>query len=320
MLAWMRTGFVLSCVFGWTSAFAALPTNPVTDRDFMKLPNGRSLSSIKVGGVALSLSKGAGGAYTARVHENYLRLKRATQSDPQHAVQWALMDLDQHRILDQSLEANRKVFGASTSKIFVGGALLNQQQGQLSASQLQKMADMLVVSSNSAWTDLQNQIGGGSANKGRERIHNFTQGLGYARTRGFQGYWGAIHGNELTAAELVEYLHDTYKGRYAGAETLWKLMHTCRTGSTRARKYIPQTIFVGGKTGTYDGPTENPETGKTRNPDGSQYTVRVRNHAIVFYVDGHQYALAVLANTGLEDSAALLAGGLIREFTSLGRP
>jgi hypothetical protein len=38
---------------------------------------------------------------------------------------------------------------------------------------------------------------------------------------------------------------------------------------------------------------------------------------LVFNIDGRQYALAVLANSGSDESAALMAGGLIREYTSL---
>ena len=87
-------------------------------------------------------------------------------------------------------------------------------------------------------------------------------------------------------------------------------MHTCRTGATRGRKYIPKEIFVGGKTGTYDGPTENPETGKN-------YNVKVRNHLLVFNVQGKQFGLAILANTGSDESAALMAGGLIREYAGI---
>jgi hypothetical protein len=176
---------------------------------------------------------------------------------------------------------------------------------------------MLVISSNTAWTDLQAQIGDGDSNKGRERILDFTQRMGYERTRGFQGSWKNMHGNELTALETAEYLHDTYKANYPGAEVLWKLMHTCRTGSNRGLKYIPSQIFVGGKTGTYDGPSVDPETGKNQNPNGSAYKVAVRNHMMVFYIEGVQYALTVLADSGSDESAALLAGGLIREFAHL---
>jgi hypothetical protein len=173
---------------------------------------------------------------------------------------------------------------------------------------MQLMSNMLVVSSNTAWTELQRQIGGGDADTGREAIFNFTERMGYKDTRGWQGSWGSRHGNELTAMDLAELLHDTYKGRYPGAETFWKLMHTCRTGAERARKYIPTQIYVGGKTGTYDGPTTI---------DGVATTVKMRNHIVVVNINGREYGLTILNNTGSDENAAALAGGLFREYAGL---
>lgn len=289
-----------------------LPDNssPGADKDFAKLPDGRLLSSITVSGSKLSLTKGKGTAFTAQKLADYKALKKATQTDPEHRVQWAFMNLDTHQILDKSLSSYRKLFGASSSKIYVGAALLDKQNGKLTDSQLQLMADMLVVSSNEAWTNLQSQIGGGNADNGREAIHKFTQRMGYLNTRGFQGYLGNVHGNELIPDEAVETLFDIYHDQFPGAEILWKIMHTCRTGSSRGLKYIPSNIYVGGKTGTYDGPTENPLTGNT-------YDVAIRNHLLVFNIDGHQFGLAILSNSGTDESAALIAGGLIREYTSV---
>lgn len=296
------------------TALAALPTNPVSDREFTLLPNGKDLRSISVNGVSLSLARGTGEPFSSSAKNLYAKIKTDSKSDPNHPVQWVLMDLDAHRVVDQSLSVSRKIFGASSSKIFVAGTLLDSQNGTISAGQLQLMSDMLVVSSNTAWTELQAQIGGGDSNKGRQLNYAFTQRMGYSRTRGFQGYWGKLHGNELTAIETAEFLHDTYKGNYPGAETLWKLMHACRTGGSRGRKYIPSTIYVGAKTGTYDGPTENPETGSTKNPNGSEYTVAVRNHMMVFNINGTEYGLTILADTGSDETAAALAGGLVREY------
>ncbi|MBX3041467.1 MAG: serine hydrolase [Bdellovibrionaceae bacterium] len=310
----VRAGLACLLLSAPLSSFALMPTNPVSDREFTRLPSGKDLREISVNGSRLSLSKGTGSSFTAKNQAAYLQLKEASKNTPGHPVQWAFMDLDAGRVLEESLESNRKIFGASTSKIFVGATLLDKQEGSLNSSQLQLMANMIVVSSNTAWTNLQSQIGNGNANTGRSLVHQFTQGMGYDRMRGFQGYWGNLHGNELTAAETVRFLHDTYKGLYPGAETLWKLMHTCRTGGSRGRKYIPTSIYVGGKTGTFDGSTIDPETGSSKHPNGKPYTVRIRNHAMVFHVNGRQYGLVVLADSGSDESAALLAGGLLREY------
>lgn len=314
----VRQGLAAFLFFLSTStALAVMPTNPVTDREFTRLPNGVDLRTLTASGTRLSLTKGRGNSFTARAKAAYEKLKNDSKSIPGHKVQWVLMDLDAHRVIDQSLENNRKIFGASSSKIFVGGTLLDQQGGELTRSQLQLMSEMIIVSNNNAWKSLQAQIGGGNSNRGRQGVINFTQRMGYERTRGFQGSLGSLHGNELTALETTEYLHDTYKGLYPGAETLWKMMHACRTGGSRGLKYIPTSIYVGAKTGTYDGETIDPETGSGYNPDGSRYVVHVRNHVMAFYVDGRQYGLTVLANSGSDESAALLAGGLIREYAGV---
>jgi hypothetical protein len=299
------------------NARAMMPSNPVTDPNFDILPNQKKLSDITVRGTPLSLSRGSGNSFSTKSMAAYRKLKTDSQNDPDHKVQWVFMNLDNHQVIAKSLSSNRKIFGASSSKIFVGGTLLDKQAGILSDSQWQKIADMLVISSNSAWTELQSQIGEGNSDTGRERIHQFTQRMGYVRTRGFQGYWGNLHGNELTASETADYLYDIYKSEFPGSEILWKLMHTCRTGANRGLKYIPTSIYVGGKTGTYDGTTVDPESGKDLNPDGTAYKVSVRNHMMVFYINGTQYALTILADTGSDESAALLAGGLIREYTGI---
>lgn len=281
--------------------------SPESDADFGTLSNGKNLSSIKVSGIALRLIKGTGNSMSDSKYKEYLKLKADSQNQAQHAVQWSFANLETGEIISRSASAHKKYFGASSSKIFVGAAQLDKNNGNLTNSQLQQMADMIVVSSNTAWTNMQKDIGGGDSNKGRERVHQFTQRMGYTLTRGFQGYWGSVHGNELVPDETVEMLYDTYFNQYPGADTLWKMMYTCRTGASRGLKYIPSHIYVGGKTGTYSGPTENPETGRT-------HQVNMRNHVLTFNIHGVQYGLAIFANNGSDESVALLAGGLVKDL------
>ncbi len=301
-------------LFSINYALAVMPTNPVSDPHFTTLPSGKKLSDFKIKRRSLSLTTGAGANFTQSHIAAYQGLKAATKNGQNTKVRWAFMDLDTKTIIDQSNNAATKIFGASVSKIFVAATLLHREEGKISDTITKKMANMLVVSSNSAWKQLQTWIGDGSAHKGRQRIHEFTQSMGYQLTRGFSGWLGNLHGNELTATELTDFLHDTYMGKYLGAETLWKLMHTCRTGYSKALKYLPRDLYVGGKTGTYTGATFDPKTGSDKNPDGTPYKVSVRNHVIVFHIDGRQYGLAVLANNGSNESVALLAGGLFDEY------
>lgn len=307
--AFTRRGWIFPLlILGLQTAHAVPNSHPAEDPRFLTLPGGLDLRTITVKGSRLSVTKGAGRAFTAANQASYEQLKRLSKTVPKYPLQWVLMDLDSHQVLDQSLTPDMKMFGASSSKIFVGGALLDFQDGVLTKAQAQTFGEMIAVSSNAAWTSLQKQLGGGDANKGRERVHAFTQRLGYLNTRGFQGYWGKIHGNELTAADSAEYLYDTYQANYPGAETLWKYMYTCRTGDAKGDKYIPSDVYVGGKTGTYSGPSEDPETGR-------DVTVKARNHILTFNIDGRQYGLAVLGNNGSDESVALMAGGLLREYT-----
>jgi hypothetical protein len=310
----------------FTLAVTALPlwaaklTHPEDNVEFLRLADGTWLTTLQVSGVPLTLSHGEGNHFQESDWADYETLKADSQKDPNSPLEWALMDLDAHRMINSSAHPRRKIFGASVSKIYVAGAVLNKQAGRTTPSQLQLLADMLVISSNPAWFELQKQVGNGDSDRGRAGIHEFTQHLGYSRMRGFQGTWGTLHGNELTARELVEYLYDTYQGHYQGADTVWKLMHTTRTGAERGNKYLPRNQIVGGKTGTYDGESIDPNTGRATGPDGKPYMVQVRNQVLVFNLEGHEYGLAVLANTGSVDSAALLAGGIYMELAKRPKP
>ena len=77
------------------------------------------------------------------------------------------------------------------------------------------MVRMIVVSSNSAWKELQRQTGDdGTNDSGRAAVDTFVQLMGYTNTKGFEGWWNKkdgtrIHGNELNTVELAKFLHDT---------------------------------------------------------------------------------------------------------------
>ncbi|MGE3261646.1 MAG: serine hydrolase [Bacteriovoracia bacterium] len=299
---------VIALALNVTPVFAAQPSNPVMDPNFVILPNGKDLRTLSTSNGKLVLKKGDGKTFTAALQAKYLKIKNDSLTKKNTPVTWVLMDLDAHQIVAQSAEASRKQFGASVNKIFIAATLLDKTRGQLNSNQLHLMVKMLADSSNVARDEMAwNEIGGGNKTRGRQAIQNFTQRMGYLRTRAYGGYLGSLHGNELSATETAEFLYDTYQGRYPGAEYVWKLMHTCRTGAGRARTYLPTSLIVGGKTGTYSGGTVDPETGRST-------SVRVKHHTIIFNYDGREYALSIYANTGLDETTAILAGGLVREY------
>ncbi len=293
--------------------------SPGDDTNFLKLSTGENLSKLRVRGRGLSLTRGGGGSFSKKREASFSKLYDEGKNTAEAPYQWVVMNLDTGKILDQSKSANMKMFGASVSKIFVGAAYVHTQEGKVDKKHLQKLANMLVVSSNPAWLQLQKDIGNGDANKGRKAIHKFTQSMGYERTRGFQNYLKTesneeIHGNELTAKELAAFLYDTYWQKYDGAEVMWKLMHTLRTGGSKANKYLPSNLYLGGKTGTYSGSTVDPETGAEHFSNGKKYSVQVRHQVVVFNYKGTQYALALLTNKASNEHVALLAAGLFNKI------
>ena len=172
---------------------------------------------------------------------------------------------------------------------------------------------MIVVSSNSAWKELQRQTGDdGTDDSGRAAVDAFVRSMGYTNTMGFQGWWRKkdgtrIHGNELNSAELAKFLYDTYHRRYLGSEVLWEIMQSTVTGRRRINKYAPKYVFVGGKTGTYDGPNSSPATINHKR-------IRARNHVATLKIGNELYGLSILSNTGKEEDVAVLGGGLMREY------
>ncbi len=289
-----------------------LQTTPgsVGDRFFV-LRDGTDLRAMG-GGTTRQLlwpAKGIGDeGFGKKERSEYCRLKHSED------IQWVLRDLENGLVVATGKHPEKTFFGASSSKVFVAAALLDLQNGSISKHQLQLMTKMIAVSSNEAWKALQKMAGNGSQDAGREAVDAFTRKMGYENIRGFQGWLrDEIHGNELNALALSQFLFDTYHDCYPGAEVLWKLMYACRTGKAKGRRYLPCNMFVGGKTGTYDGPNVSPETVPW--PE-----IRARNHIMVFRAKGRQYGLAILSNRGSNDDVAILAGGVVREYLHVPGP
>ena len=281
----------------------------VTSEGFFILENGTNLRrfSDRSIGKMLVRMKGEGKYFGEEQRKRYCQIKDAKK------IQWVLNDLENGKIISGSNNADERYFGASVAKLFVAAALLNKQKGNFSKAQLTLMVKMIVVSSNSAWKELQRQTGDdGTDDSGRAAVDEFVRSMGYTNTKGFQGWWQKkdgtrVHGNELNSVELSKFLYDTYHRHYPGSEVLWEIMQATATGSRRINKYTPKDIFVGGKTGTYDGPNASPATINHKR-------IRACNHVATLKIGNDIYGLSILSNTGREEDVAILAGGLMREY------
>ncbi len=267
----------------------------------------RGMADPKTRGL-LKRARGVGAKFGAKQKARYCNLK--SNGAP---VQWVVNDLDTGEVIARSANAEQLYFGASVSKLFVAAAFLDEHRGEFTQKQLRELARMIVISDNPAWKSLQRQTGeDGSNYSGRVAVQAFVQRMGYPTIKGFQGWMNhedgtREHGNELNTLELARFLFDTYQRKYHGGDVLWEIMRATRTGRGKIGKYTPSSLYLGGKTGTYSGSNESPET--IHHP-----SIKARNHAVVLSTEDGNYGISVLANTGSSEDVAILGGGLMREY------
>ncbi len=293
-----------------SGAGAAENRDGAVDRAYFMLSNGIDLRAFGDASTRRLLNRvrGVGKEFGAPQRARYCRLKEISDE-----VQWVVNDLETGETISRSANAEELYFGASVAKLFVAAALLEKQSGRFSRAQLGQLVKMIVVSDNVAWLALQRQVGeDGTLNSGREAVQAFVERMGYPAIQGFQGWivkqdGTRVHGNELNALALSQFLSDTYRRKYEGAEVLWKIMQATRTGKGKIDKYTPRHVHVGGKTGTYSGPNASPATVRLT-------TIRARNHAAVLMIGSHHYGISILTNTGSSEDVAVLGGGLMREY------
>lgn len=292
---------------------AAADGNSSKEAAFFVADDGRDLRSLadaETRGL-LTRAHGVGTEFGDSQRARYCKLKNG--GDP---VQWVVNHLETGKLITRSANAEQLYFGASTSKIFVAAAFLDKHNGKVTQSQLGELVRMIVVSDNVAWKSLQRQTADGKSNYlGRVAVQAFVTRMGYPTIKGFQGWMKhkdgtRDHGNELNAIEVARFLSDTYRRKYAGADVLWKIMWATRTGRNKIGKYTPRNLGIGGKTGTYSGSNESPETVKLP-------TIGARNHAAVIKHRGRTYGITVLVNTSSNEDVAILGGGLMREYLGI---
>lgn len=265
------------------------------------------LSHIVVRDQPLRQEVGLGQDFDHDKRVKYLKLKAKALSDPTFPLQWSFRNLDTGLTLSQSSGHDRNFYGASVTKIFVAGAFLQSRQARITLSEAKLIGKLIAVSDNDAWARLQTLSGAGQSVRGMEVVQQFVEELGLERTHAYRGWLHGKHGNETNAKDLVHFAELTYRGAYPGAGILWRFLATCRTGGLKGAYHLPQWLAVGGKTGTYHGPTLHAEKRKP-------YQAMVHHHLLTFRHLESTYAMAILSDRGRDEDVQLIAGGLFDEW------
>jgi hypothetical protein len=222
-----------------TSVLSALGWS--NDTNFFTTTKGINLSTIaSKSGIKLSRNKGlAGSGYSQSKYQS-------AKNNPK--VYWCIYNISKDKIVAQSTNANKNVYGASVPKVIVASAALDKYNGLFpNQSDYEKVIKLLVKSDNDVWTPLQNLAGGGNA------VNDWSKKMGYS----MQSARGM--GNNANAVDMCKFWSDVCHNRFDGAEVIFRVTASCQTSASRSRKYLPTSLFIGGKTGTYQ--SSNHDTG-----------------------------------------------------------
>jgi beta-lactamase class A len=259
-----------------TKANKPIVVVPLDAADFFVLADGTDLTDFDSEG-SLQRRVGSDTPFTSSHQATYEQLKTDAR------LRWIVRDLGAaDRYIAKSDNAHENLYGASVSKALVLAALLWSRDGALDGATWDQGIRLITRSDNSVWTPLEDKAGGANG------VQAFVDEMGYENTIGYRR-----SGNQINALELSDFLYDVHHQRFAGAEGLYKLMSACRTGSTRARKYLPSQVVMGGKTGSW-----------------KQWAHDMR----FLEIDGRRYAVIVLSEAGDSEKVAVMFGGLVREY------
>jgi len=236
----------------------------------------KDLKSIAKGvGINLSQNTGLGNSFNDSAYKSI---------KDKSSIHWAVYDISRGKTIAKSGNADTNVYGASVSKAVVVGCAYANNNGQLpSTSDIGKAIRLLVVSDNSVWTPLTEIAGGNNA------VNEFSNRRGYNNMKPARN-----GGNQINAVGMNLFWNDVVRGNFKGAESVFKITSSCQTSNSRSRKYIPKSVKMGSKTGTY-----------------MSY-----NHDSAWLKSGDNwYAITVLTtkNDGSE-AVALCFGGLFKEY------
>lgn len=201
--------------------------------DFFTTSKGINLSALgKKVGITLSRNKGIGSrGFDANKYKSF-------KSNPK--VFWAIYNIDSDTLIASSSNATKNVYGASVPKVLVASAAIAKNNGVLpNSTDYSKFIQLLVKSNNDVWTPIQNLAGGGSSVNA------------WAKSMGYKMQPARSMGNNANAVDMCKFWTDVCKDNFQGAEVIYRITSSCQTSGARSRKYMPTTIYIGGKTGTY---------------------------------------------------------------------
>jgi hypothetical protein len=211
------------------------------DPNFFTTSKGINLSTIaSKAGLKLSRNKGIGSSgYSVSKYQS-------AKNNPK--VYWAIYNITKDTLVAKSANANKNVYGASVPKVLVASAAIDKFNGSFpNQSDYEKLIKLLVKSDNEVWTPLQNLAGGGNA------VNAWAKKMGYNMqpARGM--------GNNANAVDMCKFWSDVCSNKFSGAEVIFRVTSSCQTSGARSRKYLPSSVFLGSKTGTYE--SSNHDTG-----------------------------------------------------------
>lgn len=245
------------------------------EKDFWKVGNIDLQSIAKSVGQTLTHNTGYGNSVSDSAYKTALARPK---------VNWAVYDINKNKLIAKSINAHQNVYGASVSKAVVVACAYENNGGNLpTQSDIGKAIRLLTISDNNMWDALVKLAGGDKA------VDSFSQKLGLANMLPSRS------NNKINPIGMCMFWNDTLRNNYKGAESVFKISSSCQTHSSRSRKYLPTTSFVGGKTGTWN----------------NQYT----HDSAFFNVGDNWYAITVLSDgSDSSETIAVLFGGLFKQY------
>jgi len=208
------------------------------------------------------LNKGEGNTFGSKQIKLYCKLKKEILAGKKN-IQWGLKELGKEGNLSESGNPNKTYYGASTSKIVVAASYLNKNKGPLSQKAKGHIRKLIKKSDNRSWAWLQEYnvdpnfdvesclIKKSSkycvSKDGRDQIKEFQKQIGIKNSK----LWRGNGGNYISVNDMNRFLDKSFSGSYNRSTFLLKELFYVHTSRSRADKYLPRSMSIGGKTGSW---------------------------------------------------------------------